>query len=161
MLVGPDQGGIPVLETFRPLIDAARGVDLTDAAAAETELAHRLDPESDAAKALNTELARLLEEGKVAERGELPVRFGRVAKAGPETDGFSIDVVLMTGPGPRHRHPNGEVDWCMALDGEPTFDGRAPGWVVCPTDSTHVPTVAGGTMLIVYLLPDGAIEFLQ
>ena len=97
--------------------------------------------------------------GEIAERGELPVRYGRVAKAGPDTDGFSIDVVLMTGAGPRHTHPNGEVDYCIALDGEPTFDERPAGWVVCEAGSTHVPTVAGGTILIVYLLPDGAIDF--
>ena len=45
------------------------------------------------------------------------------------------------------------------LDGAPTFDGEPPGWVVKPPASSHVPTVAGGRMLIVYLLPSGAIEF--
>ena len=67
----------------------------------------------------------------------------------------------MNGPGPRHRHPDGEVSYCLAMDGEPTFDGRPPGWVVLPPDSNHVPTVEGGTMLIAYLLPGGAIEFLE
>ena len=84
-----------------------------------------------------------------------------MTKATEASEGFSIDVVVMNGAGPRHRHPLGEVDYCVALDGDPTFDGRAPGWVVMPTDSTHVPTVAGGTMLIVYLLPEGAMEFLE
>jgi hypothetical protein len=37
--------------------------------------------------------------------------------------------------------------------------GEPPGWVVEPPGSVHVPTVAGGTMLIVYLLPRGEIEF--
>jgi hypothetical protein len=32
--------------------------------------------------------------------------------------------------------------------------------VVEPPGSEHVPTVAGGRMLIVYLLPQGEIEFL-
>jgi hypothetical protein len=82
-----------------------------------------------------------------------------VAKAGPATSGFSIDVVHMSGPGPRHRHPNGEVNFCLALDGAPRFDGEPPGWVVLPPGSSHVPAVTGGTMLIVYLLPQGAIEF--
>lgn len=150
-----------MIETFRPLIDAARGVDLADARAAEALLARRLDPAGAAARALNAELARLCEEGAIANRGELPVRWSRVAKAAPETDGFSLDAVLMTGPGPRHRHPGGEIDWCIALDGAPTFDGRPAGWVVLPPGSVHVPTVQGGTMLIVYLLPGGAIEFLQ
>jgi hypothetical protein len=38
--------------------------------------------------------------------------------------------------------------------------GQGPGWVVEAPGSQHVPTVAGGTMLIVYLLPQGRIEFL-
>ena len=150
-----------MLDTFRPLLDAARDLDLSDTAAAERLLRERFDPAGDAARALNDELRALLEAGRIADRGEPPVRFGRVAKATDETDGFSIDVVHMSGPGPRHRHPTGEIDYCVALEGEPTFDGHAPGWVVLGPDSVHVPTVDGGTMLIVYLLPGGAIEFLS
>lgn len=150
-----------MIGTFRPLLDAAKDLDLTDPAAAEATLRARLDPEGDDARALTAELRELLDAGAIAENGELPVKWGRVAKAGPETDGYSIDVVLMNGAGPRHRHPRGEIDYCIALDGEPTFDGRPPGWVVLPSDSVHVPTVAGGTMLIVYLLPEGEIEFLK
>lgn len=150
-----------MIETFRPLIDAAQGVDLTDPAAAEAELARRLDPAGEDAVALNRALVKLLEEGSIADRGELPVKWGRVAKAGDATDGFSIDAVHMTGAGPRHRHPRGEIDWCIPLEGSPTFDGRGPGWVVLGEDSVHVPTVEGGAMLVVYLLPAGEIEFLE
>ncbi len=150
-----------MLETFQPLLDAADGVDLSDAASAEAELTKRFDPTGDDAAKLNAALRALLDEGRIADRGELPVKWGRVAKADPATRGFSIDVVHMNGPGPRHKHPKGEVDYCIALDGEPTFDGRPPGWVVLPEGSVHVPTVAGGRMLIVYLLPDGAMEFLK
>jgi hypothetical protein len=149
-----------VLETFQPLLDAARGVDLSDPAAAQAELTRRFDPRGAAARALGRTLAQLVEEGKLAERGALPVKYGRAAKAGPATHGFSIDVVLMNGAGPLHRHPNGEVNYCVTLEGAPTFDGAPPGWVVFPPASQHVPTVAGGLMLIVYLLPAGAIEFL-
>ena len=85
------------------------------------------------------------------------VKFGRIAK---DLEGFSVDAVLMSSPGPRHRHPNGEIDLCFALDGEPRFDGNPEGWTVYAPDSTHVPTVRGGTMLILYFLPGGAIEFL-
>lgn len=149
-----------MLETFRPLIDAASGIDLSDVQAARTQLVERFDPSGAAAQELDAELAQLLEEGKIADRGELPVRWGRVTKALPESRDLSIDVVLMNGPGPRHRHPAGEINYCIALEGSPTFDGQPAGWVVMPPDSTHVPTVAGGTMLIVYLLPGGAMEFL-
>jgi hypothetical protein len=148
-----------MIDTFRPLLDAAHGVDLSDPARARDELARRLDPRGAEAAALNRELVELLRAGRIAERGEPPVRYGRVAKAGEATRDFSIDVVHMSGPGPHHRHPGGEVNWCVALDGQPTFDGKPAGWVVMPPDSAHVPTVAGGTMLIVYLLPGGRIEF--
>jgi hypothetical protein len=149
-----------MLATFLPLLRAAQGVDLSSPSSARAELARRLDPAGPAAVELNAALKALLEAGQIAERGALPVKFGRVAKAGEATLGFSIDVVHMTGPGPLHRHPNGEVNWCVALEGRPTFDGEQPGWVVFPPESQHVPTVAGGSMLIVYLLPQGAIEFL-
>ena len=39
------------------------------------------------------------------------------------------------------------------------FDGQGAGWVVYPADSAHVPTVSGGRALVLYLLPQGAIEF--
>ncbi len=148
-----------MLETFQPLIDAAKGIDLNDPVAAREELVRRLDPDSDEGRELSAALVRLLEEGSVADRGEPPVKYSRAAKASDETSGFSIDVVDMSGPGPRHRHPNGEMNWCIALDGDPRFGGKAPGWVVEVPGSEHVPTVSGGRMLIVYLLPDGAIEF--
>lgn len=148
-----------MLDVFRPLVEAARDLDLSDPAAAELALERRLDPASRDARAVNDRLLRLLEEGRIADRGEAPVRWSRVAKPGAETDGFSIDVVHMSAPGPRHRHPAGEVDYCIGLEGRPTFDGRPPGWVVLPPGSTHVPTVEGGTMLVVYLLPGGEIEF--
>jgi hypothetical protein len=147
------------LETFRPLCQAAHGLDLSRPQAARAELERRFDPAGPAAAELNAELEALLEAGRVAERGELPVRWGRVAKAGAETLDFSIDVVVMTGAGPGHRHPGGEVNWCVPLEGAPTFEGCSRGWVVMPPDSKHVPEVSGGKMLIVYLLPAGRIEF--
>lgn len=150
-----------MLETFQPLIDAARGVDLSDPAAAVATLKSRLDPDSEAGQAVSAALKELLDAGKVADRGAHPVKFSRAAKAAPETSDFSIDVVDMTGPGPLHRHPNGEVNWCIALEGAPTFQEQPPGWVVESPGSQHVPTVAGGRMLIVYLLPGGAMEFIQ
>jgi hypothetical protein len=150
-----------MLETFRPLIDAAAGLDLTDAAAAVANLNARFDPTGADAAHLNAALETLLAAGSIADRGELPVMWGRVTKPCEESRGLSIDVVRMTGPGPRHHHPCGEVNWCVAREGTPTFDGDGPGWVVKAEGSTHVPTVEGGEMLIVYLLPQGAIEFIE
>ena len=61
--------------------------------------------------------------------------------------------------GPHHAHPNGEIDLIMPLDDDARFDGRPAGWLVCPPGSAHRPTVSGGRALVLYLLPQGSIEF--
>lgn len=149
----------PLIETFLPLVRAAQDLPLDDPAAAEAELSRRLDPLGKQGIALREECIRLARAGRICDRGAPPVRWSRVAGPSAETANLSIDTVWMEGPGPHHAHPAGEIDLCFAASGEPTFDGRAPGWVVFPPGSEHVPTVAGGQMLIVYLLPGGAIEF--
>src|SRR5438046_2356742 len=96
-----------------------------------------------------------------------PARFTRLSgkpAATPSsytaTHGFSIDVVEMNDiAGPHHRHPNGEIDLVMPLEGDARFDGHGAGWVVYGPGSAHRPTVSGGKALVLYLLPDGAIEF--
>lgn len=96
-------------------------------------------------------------EGWMCEREQGGIKFGRVIK---EIDGFSVDVVHMTDVvGPHHRHPNGEIDMVMPIDGAAEFDGHGAGWVVYGADSAHKPTVSGGAALVLYLLPGGAIEF--
>lgn len=96
------------------------------------------------------------------------IRYGRVVKPGPQTHGFSVDVVDMNEvAGPHHVHPQGEIDLVMPLaasdglqpGGTACFDGQAAGWKVYPPGSAHRPTVAGGRALVLYLLPQGAIEF--
>jgi len=88
------------------------------------------------------------------------IRFGRVIKAGPETDGFSVDVVEMDSlVGPHHRHPNGEIDLIMPQTPGAQFDGRGAGWMVYGPGSAHAPTVTLGRAWVLYLLPAGAIEF--
>ena len=85
------------------------------------------------------------------------IKFGRVIK---DVDGFSVDVVLMNNVvGPHHRHPNGEIDMVMPVSGNPKFDGNSSGWVVYEPGSAHKPTVTGGEAIVLYLLPDGEIEF--
>jgi hypothetical protein len=98
--------------------------------------------------------------GALTPREQAGVRFGRLAKADASSFGFSIDIVEMAGPAAgSHLHPAGEFDLCFALEGDPRFDGHAPGWVVYPPGSRHVPVVTGGRMLIAYFLPGGAIRF--
>lgn len=88
------------------------------------------------------------------------VKYGRVTKPSPETGGFSVDVVSMADlRGPHHRHPNGEIDLIMPLTPDALFDDCAAGWKVYGPDSAHYPTVSNGAACILYLLPDGKIEF--
>ncbi len=88
------------------------------------------------------------------------IRYGRIFKPAPDLHGFSVDVVDMKNiAGPHHAHPNGEIDLIMSIGGDATFDGRAAGWLVCPPGSAHRPTVANGRALVLYLLPEGRIEF--
>ena len=88
------------------------------------------------------------------------VRFGRVLNAADATHGFSVDVVEMRDiAGPHHVHPHGEVDLIMPLTPGASFDGRPAGWCVYEAGSAHRPTVRGGQALVLYLLPQGAIQF--
>jgi len=112
------------------------------------------------------EVERLCRQGM--ENGELGrhesggIRFGRVFKPAPEYHGFSLDIVHMENiEGPHHRHPHGEIDLVLPLDDSARFDGQSGGWVVYPPDSAHHPTVTDGRAIVLYLLPEGAIEFSQ
>ena len=101
-----------------------------------------------------------IREGWMCNRDAGGIRYGRVVKPGPATHGHSVDVVEMNDVvGPHHRHPNGEIDLVMPIDANARFDGHAAGWVVYGPGSAHRPTVTGGRALVLYLLPQGAIEF--
>ena len=88
------------------------------------------------------------------------IRYGRACKPSPELHGFSVDVVDMRDIiGPHHVHPLGEIDLVMPVDEAARFDGSPAGWVVYPPGSAHRPTVSHGRSLVLYLLPEGRIEF--
>ncbi|RTL58150.1 MAG: DUF4863 family protein [Rhodocyclaceae bacterium] len=88
------------------------------------------------------------------------IKYGRVAKPGPELHGCSIDVVDMADlAGPHHIHPKGEIDLILPMEGDAKFDGHGAGWLVYGPGSGHRPTVSEGRAYVLYLLPDGAIEF--
>ena len=88
------------------------------------------------------------------------IRYGRVIRPSPDTDGYSVDVVDMDDvAGPHHVHPTGEVDLVMPLTPDARFDGSPAGWKVYPPGSAHRPTVRRGRALVLYLLPEGRIEF--
>jgi hypothetical protein len=99
-------------------------------------------------------------EGWLCDREGGGIRYGRIFKPAADLQGFSVDVVDMTDiAGPHHTHPNGEIDLIMPLDDGAQFDGRPAGWLVCPPGSAHRPTVTGGRALVLYLLPEGSIQF--
>lgn len=110
---------------------------------------------------LRASCERGMQEGWMGEREADGIRYGRVLKATPATHGFSVDVVAMHDiAGPHHTHPNGEIDLVMPLAGDDArFDGQPAGWVVYGPGSAHRPTVSGGRALVLYLLPEGAIDF--
>lgn len=88
------------------------------------------------------------------------IRYGRVVKPSDASHGFSVDVVEMADiAGPQHAHPNGEIDLIMPLTRDALFDSRPAGWCVYEPGSAHRPTVTQGRALVLYLLPQGAIDF--
>ncbi len=98
--------------------------------------------------------------GWLCGEGDGKRRFGRIFEAGEALHGFSVDVVDITDlVGNHHRHPTGEIDMIMPVDAAARFDDYGAGWLVYPRDSGHRPTVSGGRALILYLLPEGRIEW--
>ena len=144
-------------EVARPLAELLEGLDLSDPTTARAEVEASAPFTGELVARVRAAAESGAAAGWLLPRENAGVRFGRVAK---DLCGQSLDAVSMSGPGPRHRHPNGEIDLCFAQADQPRFDGHPEGWVVYGPDSTHVPTVRGGAMLILYFLPGGAIEFL-
>ncbi|MEY2592883.1 MAG: hypothetical protein RI972_572 [Pseudomonadota bacterium] len=115
---------------------------------------------SPAYEAIKAECVAGAEAGWLCGREAGGIRFSRPFKPSDELHGFSVDVVDMHDiAGPHHRHPHGEIDLIMPLDDGATFDHHGAGWLVCPPGTAHRPTVRNGRALVLYLLPDGAIEF--
>ena len=100
--------------------------------------------------------------GWLCAQGDAKRRFGRIFEPGEATHGFSVDVVDITDlVGNHHRHPTGEIDMIMPVTPQARFDDQGAGWLVYPPGSAHRPTVTGGRALILYLLPEGKIEWTQ
>lgn len=100
------------------------------------------------------------DEGWLMSREMGGIKFGRVIKEDTDAGTFSVDVVRMKNiRGPHHVHTKGEIGAIMSIEGAATFDGKAEGWYVYGPGTDHFPTVEGGDAYILYLLPDGEIEF--
>jgi hypothetical protein len=101
-----------------------------------------------------------VEEGWLCKYEGGGLRYGRIFKPADDLHSFSVDVVDMKDmAGPHHVHPEGEIDLIMPLNDGALFDGRPAGWLVTPAGSAHRPTVTNGRALVLYLLPNGRIEF--
>lgn len=117
-------------------------------------------PGSASYEALKQDCLAGVAEGWLCEREGGGIRYGRIFKADDALQRFSVDVVDMNSiAGPHHVHPNGEIDLIVPVDAGASFDGRPAGWCVYPAGSAHRPTVSGGRALVLYLLPEGRIEF--
>lgn len=132
--------------------------------AVDAELEDWLNQEHGVGSVTYTQLRQSCEtgvaEGWLCEREAAGLRYGRVFKPADDLNGYSVDVVDMNAiVGPHHRHPKGEIDLIMPLDDAAEFDGRGAGWLVYPPGSAHCPTVSKGRALVLYLLPQGSIEF--
>ncbi|MCA8940241.1 MAG: DUF4863 family protein [Planctomycetes bacterium] len=149
-----------LLESLGPILQRLATIDTSNAEAAMATLNQEFPIGSERIQLLRKLFAQGKAEGWLCDREAGSSRFSRVAKSAPEVQGFSIDAVELTGAGVWHKHTEGEIDLCFASKGDaPTFDGHSEGWVVFPPQSEHVPTVDGGTMDILYFLPNGAVEW--
>lgn len=141
-----------------PVIEVAAGRPLDANLAAL--LNERFPPGGEVFQAIARGCHEAIRAGWMCKHEARGIRYGRVIRPGPATHGFSVDVVDMQDvKGPHHRHPKGEIDLVMPMTPGARFDQHGAGWCVYPADSAHHPTVTDGEALVLYLLPDGEIEF--
>ncbi|MCB0358771.1 MAG: DUF4863 family protein [Bdellovibrionales bacterium] len=78
-------------------------------------------------------------------------------------NGCRVEVVCMNHQAPDnafHIHPpEGELWRGVVVDGDPRFDGYPAGWGFFPGGSEHCPKVTGGTMILLYVWPEGVATF--
>ncbi len=117
-------------------------------------------PQSDTFRSIKASCEAGVAAGWLCNREGGGIRYGRIFKPAADLHGFSVDVVDMNDiAGPHHVHPQGEIDLVMPIEGDARFDGRPAGWLVMPPGSAHRPTVSQGRALVLYLLPEGQIQF--
>lgn len=152
--VNPDAFKTLLHDVTRQIGDRALDTSL------QTWLNQELGADSATYRQLKAACEQGVAEGWLCQREGGGLKYGRIFKPDDALHGFSVDVVDMnTVAGPHHAHPLGEIDLIMPLDDTATFDGRGAGWLVYGPGSAHSPTVAAGRALVLYLLPEGRIEF--
>jgi len=126
------------------------------------ELTRLFPPDSEQFNAIESACHEAISDGWMCAQGTEGRRFGRVIEPTEETGRLSIDVVdLKNIVGPHHRHPAGEICMIMPVTEGARFDGTARGWCVFEPGSDHCPTVTDGEALVLYMLPEGRIEFTE
>lgn len=143
---------------LQPVTDLIRGKAIDDALA--DALNRRFPPGEETYDAIEQACHQGIADGWMCTRGAPGRRFGQVIEPVDETGGLSVDVVDLTDiVGPHHRHPAGEICMIMPITAGALFDGQGRGWCVNPPGSDHHPTVTQGEALVLYMLPQGKIEF--
>jgi hypothetical protein len=128
--------------------------------ALDAELNRTFPAGGDVFAELSQALRTGIDEGWLCAREHGGIKYGRVIDSSAETHGYSVDVVEMDDVvGPYHVHPKGEIDMIVPETATASFDGHGKGWLVYEPGSGHKPTVANGKAIVLYLLPDGEIEF--
>ena len=123
-------------------------------------LNEEIPPAGETFKAVETACPKAIAAGWMCAREAGGIAFGRVIEPDDALHGFSVDVVRMEDlKGPHHGHPLGEIDMVMPITPGAQFDGQGAGWKVYGPGTAHHPTVSGGAALVLYLLPEGKIEF--
>jgi hypothetical protein len=146
------------LQLVAPIARFAQGRALD--AALQRDLEQEFPAQGDVFRRIEQACHAGIAAGWMCGEGDAKRRFGRIFEAGEATHGFSVDVVDITDlVGNHHRHPSGEIDMIMPVTPEAEFDGRGAGWLVYAPGTGHRPTVTAGRALILYLLPEGKIEW--
>jgi len=130
-------------------------------AALNEQLNHRFPPGGETFDAIEKACHNAVADGWMCAGGEEGgPRWGRVIEPNQQTGELSVDVVrLKDWVGSKHGHPKGEVCMILPLTPDALFDGMPRGWCVFEPGTEHHPTVSNGEALVLYLLPDGLIEF--
>ena len=146
---------------LKPVTDLISGKAI-DSALSE-ELNRRFPPGGETFDAIERACHAAIADGWMCSNGEPEgPRWGRVIEPCPETGELSVDVVDLTDlVGSQHSHPGGEICMIMPITPQAQFDGISRGWCVFEPASAHYPTVSNGEALILYMLPDGKIDFTE
>ena len=145
-------------DLIKPIADAVAGRPVE--AALGDMLNEEFPPAGGTFKAIETACHEAIAAGWMCARQAGGIAFGRVVEPVAALHGLSVDVVRMEDvKGPHHGHPLGEIDMVMPLTPGAQFDGQGAGWKVYGPGTAHHPTVSGGAALVLYLLPEGRIEF--